>query len=248
MTSKAPRWVVAYKFEAEQALTKLHAHRGAGGQDRQADAGGPSGAGAAGRHHGQPGQPAQRRLRSPARTSASATWWWSRRRARSSRTSFAPSHRRTGAEKVFHFPATVPVPAVGRSSATRAAFIYRCTGPNCPGPAEGACSVSTPTATPWTSRDWASHRRAAGGRRAGAVDPGPVPPDSRAASRAGTHGQEVGPEPAGRHRGQQGTRPDCRADRPGHSPRRRNSGRAARGRVPHHRRPDDRLRRSGWLR
>ena len=65
MTSKAPRWVVAYKFAAEQALTKLLDDRGAGRQDRHADAGRPPGAGQAGRHDGQPGQPAQRRRDRP---------------------------------------------------------------------------------------------------------------------------------------------------------------------------------------
>ena len=39
-TSKAPRWAVAYKFEAEQAMTKHRSKSIAGRQGRHADAGG----------------------------------------------------------------------------------------------------------------------------------------------------------------------------------------------------------------
>ena len=65
-TSKFPRWARAYKFAAEQALTRLARDRGPGRADRQADAGRPlRPAGAAGRHDRQQGEPAQRRRDRP---------------------------------------------------------------------------------------------------------------------------------------------------------------------------------------
>ena len=76
-TSKAPRWAIAYKFEAEQAITKIV------GIDVQVGKYGTLTPVAElepvqlCRHDGSAGQPAQRRPASSTRTSASATRSWS---------------------------------------------------------------------------------------------------------------------------------------------------------------------------
>ena len=77
---------------------------------------------------------------------------------------------------------------------------------------------------------------AAGEERAGEVGDGPVPADAGSAGGAGAHGQEVGAEPARRHRGEQGARPGAGAGGAEHPAGGRGDGGAADERVPQHRR------------
>ena len=64
-TAKAPRWAVAYKYAASQAVTSVREIQVQVGPHGGADAGGCVAAGAVGRSHRQPGHVAQRR-RGPA--------------------------------------------------------------------------------------------------------------------------------------------------------------------------------------
>ena len=71
--SKSPRWTIAYKYEAEQAVTKLRGHQRPGRENGQADTGRRSRAGSARGHHRQTRQPCTTPTSSSARTSGSAT-------------------------------------------------------------------------------------------------------------------------------------------------------------------------------
>ena len=71
--SKSPRWTIAFKYEAEQAVTKLIGHQRPGRQDRQADAGGRPRARCRWPARPSSGPACTTPTRSPARTSGSAT-------------------------------------------------------------------------------------------------------------------------------------------------------------------------------
>ena len=154
-TSKSPRWVVAFKFAAEQALTRLQStSRSQVGKTGHADAGGPPGPGAPGRHHRQPGQPAQCRFHRqqghPRRRHGR------RREGRRDHSLHRPLRSRGPhwQEKVFQFPKVCPRcgSPVKRDEGS---VFYRCTRlANASASSDGSCAPS-PAAAPWTSRGWA---------------------------------------------------------------------------------------------
>ena len=131
-TSKSPRWLIAYKFEKYEATTQLRGHPRAGRQDRHDHAGGRSRAGRTGRHGRSAGPACTMPTKSSARTSASATWWWSKRRARSFRTSCASkSTSAKASRRNFVFPTKCPECHTPLVKDEGGVYI-RCPNPDCP--------------------------------------------------------------------------------------------------------------------
>ena len=152
-TSKAPRWLVAYKFEKYEAMTRVQRHLHHRGQERRADADRRSGAGANRRHDGEPRGPAQRRRDRPQGRSH-------RRHDRRGKGRQDHSARRPRGEAsaAGTMPASSCIPRTARSAArswrrTKAAstsaartFLARRSS------ASGCCI--SPADRRWTSRAW----------------------------------------------------------------------------------------------
>ena len=105
-TAKAPRWAIAYKYAARQAMTVVRGHRGAGGPHRRADPGGAPQAGGGGRRDRFAGHPAQRR-----RNRAAGPRDRRRGGDRTLAATSSPSgsrHAQGSYRKPFHMPDAVP--------------------------------------------------------------------------------------------------------------------------------------------
>ena len=155
--SKSPRWTIAFKYEAEQAITELVGHQRSGRKDGQADAGGRSRARATGRHDRQARHLAQRRR-------ARAQGHQDRRRRRHPEGRRDHSSGRAGRDRraqghrdsvsVSRSSARVAAP---RSNGRATRSTYYCTQSAVAAARTSSRngSAGTLTATPWISTAWA---------------------------------------------------------------------------------------------
>ena len=204
--SKSPRWVIAYKYAAEQAVTRVVGHQRPGRQDRQADPGGRPDPRPAGRHDRQAGQPAQRR-----RDRAQGRPHRRHGRHREGRRDHPAGRPRRdrGARRhraALHLPHDLPeLRRPGRAASRTRSTSAAPTPPRTAPISSRSGSAGSPTATRWTSRAWAMKlidQLVATGLVRGLADLYRL--DEPTLAGAGADGEEVGPEPRRRARGEQG--------------------------------------------